>query len=411
MLTLAWIMAVGMIGPDDKAREASPATPLRLVPSGAAQKLGRYFPTKAEAAPPTGDGATKLPPDLAEPLSGKFAIASGVQFVLGKNASGADVLVVDTNNNNDLRDDAPATLSTTKYGIEKKFTRSEGVFSVNIGSAGEAHAFRWFRFDPTDPDRSALARTIHYYRDYAREGDVTLAEKPYHIMLADDRNTGSFDSARAGALVNLYIDLDRNNAFDPRTEVYDISQPFAINGQAFEVKEVAPLGASLRIVPSDKVVEELHPPADLRVGGHASSFTGSTPAGKVVKFPEDYRGKLVLLDFWATWCQPCLMEMPNVVNAKKKFGERGFEVLGISLDQKNAEKKIADTTARLEMDWPQLYDGGYWTSRVPQMYQIASIPAAFLVDGETGKIVAMGKEVRGEALMETVERELKDRKK
>ena len=129
-----------------------------------------------------------------------------------------------------------------------------------------------------------------------------------------------------------------------------------------------------------------------------------------MKFPGKYKGKLVLLDFWATWCGPCREELPNLTAAYKKFHGQGFEVLGVSLDQAKAEEKLAKFTKDNEMPWPQVYDGKFWSAAVAKQYGIESIPSAFLVDGETGEIVATGDRLRGTALAGTLEKALGKKK-
>ncbi|HEX2836559.1 MAG TPA: TlpA disulfide reductase family protein [Phycisphaerales bacterium] len=374
--------------------------PLTFVPSGASEKSGRFLTARAEAAP------SDAMPGVQGALAGSLAMDGGVAFVMGTR-DGTPVLIVDTNRNADLRDDAPAVLATSKYGAEKQFTRWDGSFVVMVG--GSELSCRWFRFDPADPQRANLAKTLHYYRDYGREGTLELGSKSYRVMVMDDRTLGSFDPARPNALVNLYLDRNANGTFESKGEIYDVSEPFNIGGTTWEVRDLAADGASLRVVESDTRVEEVHPPLDHRVGGTATPFEGTSAEGTRVKFPDDFRGKLVLLDFWATWCQPCLIEMPNVVRAKKDFGARGFTVLGVSLDAKNAEKKMESTATRLGMDWPSVYDGGHWSARVAKLYEIASIPAAYLVDGDTGKVLAVGEQARGANLAATIERELKAR--
>ena len=106
-----------------------------------------------------------------------------------------------------------------------------------------------------------------------------------------------------------------------------------------------------------------------------------------------YKGKVVLVDFWATWCGPCVAELPNVIAAYKKYHDKGFEIVGISLDRK--EDALKTFIKEKEMTWPQYFDGKAWQSKMAEKYGINSIPATYLLDGE-GKIIA--KDLRGDDL-------------
>jgi thiol-disulfide isomerase/thioredoxin len=111
--------------------------------------------------------------------------------------------------------------------------------------------------------------------------------------------------------------------------------------------------------------------------------------------------KVVLVDFWATWCGPCVAEMPNVIAAYDKYKERGFEVVGISLDEDKAS--VEKFVEEKKMPWSQYFDGKGWGNEIAQRFGISGIPATFLV-GKDGKIVASN--LRGEDLEKAIEKAL-----
>jgi peroxiredoxin len=105
------------------------------------------------------------------------------------------------------------------------------------------------------------------------------------------------------------------------------------------------------------------------------------------------RGKVVLVDFWASWCGPCRRENPNVVQAYKKYKDLGFTVLSVSLD--NNREKWIKAIEQDGMEWNHVSDLKGWQSEVAGLYAVRSIPATFLIDKE-GKVI--GKNLRGENL-------------
>jgi peroxiredoxin len=99
----------------------------------------------------------------------------------------------------------------------------------------------------------------------------------------------------------------------------------------------------------------------------------------------NYTGKVVLVDFWATWCGPCRAELPNVLETYEKFHGKGFEVMGISLD--DDKTKLTDFLKDKKIPWQQYFDGKGWENKLSQEYGVTGIPATYLIDGE-GKIIA-----------------------
>ena len=111
----------------------------------------------------------------------------------------------------------------------------------------------------------------------------------------------------------------------------------------------------------------------------------------------DYKGKLVLVDFWATWCGPCVGELPNVMKVYEKHHGEGFEILGVSLD--GDKERLTSFLKEKNMTWPQYFDGQKWENKLAVKYGVNSIPATYLL-GKDGKII--GKGLRGEALENAV---------
>jgi thiol-disulfide isomerase/thioredoxin len=91
-------------------------------------------------------------------------------------------------------------------------------------------------------------------------------------------------------------------------------------------------------------------------------------------------GKVVLLDFWATWCGPCVAEVPNVVKAYERLHPKGFEIVGISFDRASDKAKLEKFVADHKMPWPQFFDGQYWENKYGRQFGIHSIPSMWLVD-------------------------------
>ena len=141
---------------------------------------------------------------------------------------------------------------------------------------------------------------------------------------------------------------------------------------------------------------------DVSVGKQAPEIDLPDPNGKNIKL-SSLKGKVVLIDFWASWCGPCRMEMPNVVAAYKKYKDRGFTVYSVSLDK--TKDAWVNSIKALGMPWEaQVSDLKFWNSAAAATYNVQGIPAAFLIDRD-GKIVATN--LRGVALDEKIAEILK----
>ncbi len=136
----------------------------------------------------------------------------------------------------------------------------------------------------------------------------------------------------------------------------------------------------------------------LMIGAVAPDFSQNTPDGESLSL-SDLRGKVILIDFWASWCGPCRKENPNVVKLYEKYKDQGFDILGVSLD--NSKAKWMGAINKDGLTWNHVSDLKGWKNEAAASYSVRSIPATYLLD-EKGQIIA--RNLRSEALGKELEK-------
>lgn len=403
MVTVLMIAAGVATAADDTVR-------LGVLSSGAVLKLGGYVVQNAALGDQRPATLTHEPADLVAPRYAVLPIAGpeGAVFhvVVDAPDGNAARLFVDRNGNGDLTDDPVVGWLGEESGGGRKYS---GSAFVEIGEAESPFpagvGVYWF----DDPQRPELRDALRYYRDYAREGELTISGKAYRVMLGDNLASGDFraeGAARGLAVPKLMIDINANAEFDARGEEFPVNQPFNIGGTTYEIAELTRSGDSFRLVKSAQSVPEIPLPPDHHVGKTITPFDTATVDGRTVKFPSDYKGRVVMLDFWATWCGPCMAEVPGLVRVYDQYHEKRFDVLGISLDGPAQMEMMKQVIADNDMKWPHVLDGLKPGETLVDLYAVDGIPELYLVDGDTGEILARDEVLRGEHLAGTIERAL-----
>jgi len=248
-----------------------------------------------------------------------------------------------------------------------------------MGIAQEGLAYFVSRY-PDSPE--AVDAHLNLGQLYAQMGQAekTVLHLESYMARSDGRKPEEIAIAKF-FLAKGYLMLDQlDKAEDPLREVANGS-----TGIPERIRNAAAMDLA-RIPVLRKLV----------IGSPAIAIKAATSEGKEITL-DTYRGKVLLLDFWASWCSPCRQEMPNVKKVYNNFHSNGFEILGVSLDDSSA--KFRSYIDGQQIPWPQIFDGKGWNSEVGKIYAVNSIPATFLLD-RSGKI--RYRDLRGNDLYEAV---------
>lgn len=315
-------------------------------------------------------GVVKMAADVTKPLYGTIDLNGKKFLVLVDEPAGkASRLFVDSSGAGDLSQPATewkARPYQDQSGGSHTMYMGSASLALGIGGSSKPAAIGVYRFDPADPGRPELKTSLFFYPDFAYDGQGRLGGKTYHVMVHSfNGDYSGKPSAEPGSGLALLIDVNHNGKFDNRGESFDASKPFNIGGTTYEIANFSAATGTFEFVKSKQTVAEILPPPDMSTGNKILNFTAKTTDGKSLSFPSAYKGKVVLLDFWATWCGPCMGEVPNVVSVYNKLHGQGFEILGVSLDTAETLKNLDPVTKDKGMTWTQIADGHGGTPRSP----------------------------------------------
>ena len=247
---------------------------------------------------------------------------------------------------------------------------------------------RYSDFNNVQKDLNTKARALsEQYNNAMADGTITedleTEISSAYEKVADEAKGKSFDFVKANIDNELgqYTFISTSGMFTTEQQ----KEILAMTSEEFKEKKNV-----------KRIVDQIEAMEAVAIGRDFIDFTMKNPKGEYVSL-SDYvgKGKYVFIDFWASWCGPCIQEMPNVVKAYEKYKNKDFEIIGVSLDKD--EEKWLQGVKDLNMTWPQMSDLKLWESEAVGLYAIKSIPHTVLLDKE-GKIIA--KDLRGEQLEE-----------
>jgi len=206
-------------------------------------------------------------------------------------------------------------------------------------------------------------------------------QRKYRVAQMDDEaRMRKFIAENPKSFISLAAVSIMNN---PTADIFDIEKQFNTLSPEIRATEI---GIAMR-----KAIDLTKTTS---IGAIAPDFTQSDTTGKPVTL-SSLRGKYVLIDFWASWCGPCRMENPEIVSLYNQYKDKGFTILGVSLDR--ADGRAAWTKAIKDdgLVWTQVSDLKYWANDAAILYKVSTIPYSYLID-PSGKIIAKG--LRGKDL-------------
>jgi peroxiredoxin len=342
--------------------------------------LAQFIGCNSKAVSSTSAGASGSPPVLSVPSSAAESDGQPAKLVSKREIAAP-------------ADPAANTGSPTDKSADNMVAQNSGGVATATDANGDADSH--ISVSPVDDDRKLVINDIN------TNMKAWKASKPYDFKPATDRLVKLIASDYSGLQAQLAV------------EVADLMIMTGANDQAKQIYAALEKAAahSDNVVLNEAVKQAIKPmQGRLALLGTKPKIEGTELGGQPLDWSK-YKGKVVLLDFWATWCLPCRQELPNVKANYEKYHKQGFDVVGISLD--DDRKALTDFLDNEKIAWTILFSDdpmkqGWEGAAMTKDFGVTSIPATFLID-RSGKIVSIS--ARGPGLEAQLAKLLDDKEK
>ena len=356
-----------------------------------------FIPLHVKLMPEPMEKFLTLPPlQSPTPLFANLIAGNGldsvITIIVDELPDGESRIFVDMNNNENLSDDTDGNWMEESPDMLRMRLVLQVEYMISGRRVLKPYGMEFFRFKNRMRDVILVSRLGYSI------GTITLDGLKYTMAVSDDNCDAFYDIGHT----TLIIDRDRDGQLDgslSSAEFFRPMEPFHLRGKSYQMISVSPAGEQVVIGPSDFAVE---PKAYLGPNFPAIPISEKGLDGSNISL-DDFKGKILLLDFWATWCEPCRVELPLVQSVYEDFHDRGFEILGISLDED--EDLLRTFLDENNMPWPQIFDGLGWNNHVAQKYRVMAIPTTYLLDRQG---IIRYRNPRGQELRERVQGLIQD---
>jgi len=319
------------------------------------------------------------------PIYGKIIVGNSpaklnMAVVIDEAESQPPRIYIDANNNRNLTDDGSPEWMKSKSGGFFKDVVIKTSFLINGKSQELNLPYTASRYRNEERKQTRIV----FQSKFARSGELKIGNNIYKVLAQTFNKQGLFSNPQE---ITLGIDTNQDGLINKSLLSAEIfwggdggGKPFNVADKSYQIARVSESGDKIFLEVSPTKVA---PKKYISINLLAPDFSFQTLGDKAVKL-SDLKGKVVLLDFWATWCSPCIANLPSIKKVYNQHQRSEFEIIGVSLDggetTKTTLNDLQSFVTREQIQWLIAFDNGGWDNAVAQMYNITGIPIHIVID-------------------------------